>query len=135
MEIKKAVEAAVRVAHPDEPGLHGIYGTIFTAPAQHADAHLRNVTIFADAEVDRSPCGTGTSARLANLHARGRLRPGEPFVHESVIGTVFEGRVAGTTRVGPFAAVIPEIRGRAWLSGVNELVLRDDDPFPGGFRL
>jgi proline racemase len=96
MEIKHAVEAAMRVEHPDEPGLRGIYGTIFTGPPSSDAAHLRNVTIFADAEVDRSPCGTGTAAVMAVLAAMGLLAPDHEFAHESIIGTIFRGRIVGT---------------------------------------
>jgi len=103
--------------------------------ARGAGAHLRNAVVVAPAGLDRSPCGTGTSARLANLWARGAIAPGQVFVHESILGTRFEARVAGTTRVGPYEAVVPEITGRAWLSGINQLVLRPDDPFPEGFLI
>src|SRR5438105_2793120 len=88
MEIKQAIEAAQSIAHPLEPGLKGIYGTIFTGPPNDPSADLRNVTIFADAEVDRSPCGTGTCAVMAVLDAMGLLGD-KPFVHESLIGTTF----------------------------------------------
>ena len=88
MAIKRAVESPLTVVHPTEPGLTGIYGTIFTGPATKPGADLRNVTIFAEAEVDRSPCGTGTCAVLAVLDAMG-LRAATPFVHESIIGTTF----------------------------------------------
>ena len=100
MAIKHAVEAAVTVVHPAEPGLTGIYGTIFTGPASVPGADLRNVTIFAEAEVDRSPCGTGTCAVLAVLDAMGLVDDDEPFVHESIIGTTFSARVAARTTVG-----------------------------------
>lgn len=133
--LRAAIEAATDLRHPEGEQSRGLLYIQFYGPPARPDAHLRNAVVVAPAALDRSPCGTGTSARLANLHARGRLRPGEPFVHESIIGTVFEGRIAGVTRVGPYEAVIPEIRGRAWLSGVNQLIVRDDDPFPGGFRL
>jgi proline racemase len=133
--IRAAIEASFDLAHPEGDQSRGLVYVQFYGPPARPDAHLRNAVVVAPAALDRSPCGTGTSARLANLHARGTLRSGEPFVHESIIGTVFEGRIAGVTRVGPYEAVIPEIRGRAWLAGVNRLILRDDDPFPGGFRL
>lgn len=91
--------------------------------------------MVAPAALDRSPCGTGTSARLANLWARRALGVGEAFVHESIIGTRFIGRIAGITRVGPYEAVVPEITGRAWLWGETRLIVRPGDPFPAGFRL
>ena len=93
MTIAREVERLRRVVHPNDPGLEGIYGTIFTAPAHLPDAHLRNVTIFADAEVDRSPCGTGTAAVMAVLNDMGLLLDDLPFVHESIVGTTFTGRV------------------------------------------
>ena len=97
MEIKHAIEAAQTIVHPLDPGLTGIYGTIFTGPPSDERADLRNVTIFADAEVDRSPCGTGTAAVMAVLDAMGLLGADRPFVHESLIGTRFNGRVASRT--------------------------------------
>ena len=98
MEIKHAVEAATTVVHPLDKGLNGIYGTIFTGPPERGDADLKNVTIFADAEVDRSPCGTGTCAVMAVIDAMGLMPPGRPFGHESLIGTLFNGRITGRTR-------------------------------------
>ncbi len=135
MEIKRAVEAACTVVHPIEPGLTGIYGTIFTGPGRDASADLRNVTIFADAEVDRSPCGTGTSAVVAVLDAMGLLPADRPFVHESIIGTFFQARVASRTTVAEFEAVVPEIEGSAWITGEHRFLIDDTDPLKNGFRL
>ena len=136
MEIKHAVEKVVKVEHPLEPQLHGIYGTIFTGPPSDETADLRNVTIFADAEVDRSPCGTGTAAVMAVLSAMGMLMEGEQvFTHESIIGTKFRGRVAARTAVGDFAAIIPEIEGEAYITGENTFLIDDRDPLKHGFRI
>jgi proline racemase len=135
MHIKHAVEAAVRVIHPTEPALNGIYGTIFTGPPSSDDADLRNVTIFADAEVDRSPCGTGTCAVMAVLAAMGLLGPDQTFVHESIIGTRFRGRIAGGTTVGDLPAIVPEIEGEAYITGENVFLIDDADPLRYGFRL
>jgi proline racemase len=135
MAIKTAVEAAVRVVHPTEPELHGIYGTIFTGQPSSDDAHLRNVTIFADAEVDRSPCGTGTCAVMAVLSAMGLLGPDQTFVHESIIGTRFRGRITGDTALGEIPAIIPEIEGEAYITGDHTFVIEDDDPLRAGFRI
>ena len=134
MEIKAAVEAAVTVVHPDEPQLSGIYGTIFTGPAGEG-ADLRNVTIFANAEVDRSPCGTGTCAVMAVLAGMGLLSADYTFVHESVIGTRFRGRIAGQTFVGETAAILPEVEGEAWITGDHRFVIDGKDPLVEGFRL
>jgi trans-L-3-hydroxyproline dehydratase len=135
MEIKDAIEAALTIAHPLEPGLHGIYGTIFTGPASDERADLRNVTIFADAEVDRSPCGTGTAAVMAVIDAMGLLGAEKPFVHESLIGTRFSGRVASRTAVGEYQAIVPEIEGSAWITGEHTFLVDDSDPLKDGFRI
>src|SRR6185436_12541970 len=117
MAIKREVERTQDVVHPLEPGLTGIYGTIFTGPATREHAHLRNVTIFADAEVDRSPCGTGTCAVLAVLDAMGLVEADKPFVHESIIGTTFSAHVASRTTVGDCQAIVPVLAGDAWITG------------------
>jgi trans-L-3-hydroxyproline dehydratase len=135
MEIKHAIEAARTIEHPLEPGLSGIYGTIFTAPPSDEGADLRNVTIFADAEVDRSPCGTGTCAVMAVVDAMGLLSDDRPFVHESLIRTRFKGRVASRTLVGEYQAIVPEIEGSAWITGEHTFLVDEDDPLKDGFRI
>jgi proline racemase len=134
MEIKARVESAVRVVHPEEPRLQGIYGTIFTGPAG-GGADLRNVTIFAEAEVDRSPCGTGTCAVMAVLAGMGLLGRDQTFVHESIIGTRFRGTVARETFVSEIPAIVPEIEGEAWITGEHTFVIDGNDPLRRGFRL
>jgi proline racemase len=135
MAIAREVERLRRVVHPVHEGLEGIYGTIFTAPAQLPDAHLRNVTIFADAEVDRSPCGTGTAAVMAVLNDMGLLFDDVPFVHESIVGTTFTGRVVDRVQVGERAAIVAEIEGSAWITGEHTFLVDGDDPLKAGFRL
>jgi trans-L-3-hydroxyproline dehydratase len=135
MEIKRGVEASHRIAHPVDEGLKGLYGTIFTGPPRAEGADLRNVTVFADAEVDRSPCGTGTSAVMAVLAAMELLGDGQPFVHESVIGTTFRGTIRRRLMVGDCPAIVPEIEGSAWITGEHTFVLAEDDPLRGGFRI
>jgi len=136
MAIAREVEKLVKVVHPLEPGLSGIYGTIFTAPAQAEGAHLRNVTIFADAEVDRSPCGSGTAAVMAVLDEMGVLSAGDgTFVHESLIGTLFHGRVLARQRVGELTAIVPEIAGSAWITGEHTFLIDAEDPLRAGFRI
>lgn len=135
VEIKRAVDATLTVVHPLEPHLTGIYGTIFTGPPRGASADLRNVTVFANAEVDRSACGTGTAAVMAVIDAMGLLDDQRPFVHESVIGTTFTGRVVGRTAVGDYAAIVPEIEGAAWITGDHTFIVDPNDPLRDGFRL
>ncbi|HEX8029928.1 MAG TPA: proline racemase family protein [Vicinamibacterales bacterium] len=135
MLIAREVENLRRVVHPNDAGLEGIYGTIFTAPAHLEQAHLRNVTIFADAEVDRSPCGTGTAAVMAVLNDMGLLLDDVPFVHESIVGTTFNGRVLERMMVGEKQAIVPEIEGSAWVTGEHTFLIDGDDPLKAGFRL
>jgi proline racemase len=134
VEIRAQVEKTVKVVHPLEPGLHGIYGTIFTGPP-NGEADLRNVTIFADREVDRSPCGSGTAAVMAVLDAMGMLPLGHVFTHESIIDTRFRGRVVERTSVGELPAIVPEIEGSASVTGEHMFVITDDDPLAYGFRI
>jgi trans-L-3-hydroxyproline dehydratase len=135
MEVKNEVERLRTIVHPLDPGLEGIYGTIFTAPPQHPDAHLRNVTIFAEAEVDRSPCGTGTAAVMAVLSEMGVLGDDAPFVHESIVGTLFRGTIVGRLAVGDFPGIVPQIQGSAWITGEHTFLIDGDDPLKAGFRL
>jgi proline racemase len=133
--IRARVEAEVPLVHPGMPEAPGLLYVQFFGAAGRPEARYRNAVIVAPGGVDRSPCGTGTSARMANLHARGQLAVGEPFVHESIIGTTFTGRIAEATRVAELPAVVPEITGRAWPMGRGTLVLDPRDPFPAGFVL
>jgi proline racemase len=120
--------------HPLDERIGGCRHVVFHAPGRDG-AHARNATSIHPGWLDRSPCGTGTSARMAQLHARGELALGEPFVNESLIGTRFTGRLVEETRVGSYDAVVPEITGRAWITGRAEYRLEADDPFPAGFAL
>jgi proline racemase/trans-L-3-hydroxyproline dehydratase len=135
--IKQAVELKVEVVHPLEPELRDIYGVIFFEHLEGRDGHLhqRNVTIFADGEVDRSPCGSGTSARLAILDASGALTRGKNLVHGGILGTQFLSQVVGDARVGDHPAVITEVEGSAHLTGHHHFVLDPDDPIGTGFLL
>jgi proline racemase len=133
-DIKASLESAT-IEHPAEPGLAGLYGVIFTGPPLDPEAHLRNLTVFADAEVDRSPCGTGTAAVMAVLDAMGLLPPDQPFVHESLIGTLFRGRILRRTQVGEIPAIVPEIQGSAWITGEHTFLIDDEDPLREGFRV
>jgi len=133
--IKLAVSAAREIRHPREPDLSFLYGTIFTGPALGAGADSRNVCVFAEGEVDRSPTGTGVSARVAIERARGRLAAGGTFVVESIIGTRFAGRIARELRWEGYDAVVPEVEGSAWITGRSELLIAPDDPLAEGFIL
>lgn len=135
MAVKYAIVQSDEIRHPFEPDLSFLYGTIVCGLPLTADAQARNVCIFAEGEVDRSPTGTGLSGRLALEFARGRLTVGQPFTVESIIGSRFTGRVVGTTRFGGYDAVVPEIEGRAWITGRHEFLIAPDDPLREGFIL
>jgi proline racemase len=129
-----AINAAARPAHPLDPAISGCKHVVFHKPG-HNGAHARNATSIHPGWLDRSPCGTGTSARMAALHRRGELALGEEFVNESVIGSRFTGRLLDETTVGDLPAVIPEVSGRAWVTGMGQYLLDPTDPFPSGFDL
>ncbi|UFJ39554.1 proline racemase family protein [Brevibacillus humidisoli] len=133
--IKEQVEAKLDVVHPEEQELQGIYGVIISDQPQRADSDLRNVTIFADAQIDRSPCGTGTAARLVALHQRGMLPVGKRFVHEGIVGSQFVAEVLSTTQVAQFPAIVPRIEGRAFVTGLHQFVVDPTDPLAEGFLL
>jgi trans-L-3-hydroxyproline dehydratase len=133
--IKAAVVAQGQPVHPEDRDLGFVYGTIFVGPPADPGAHSRNVCVFADGEVDRSPTGTGVSARLAIHHARGELAAGERIRIESILGTTFEGEVVGTSAVGSLAAVVPRVSGRAHVTGRSEFFFDPRDPLRDGFLL
>ena len=135
VEIRASINAAGAMSHPVDDQLSGVAGVIFTGPPQDPEAHLRNVTVFADGAVDRSPSATGTSAVMAVLDAMGLLQDDQPFVHESVIGTLHRGRVARRTQVADLAAIVTEIEGAAWITGEHTFYVDDDDPLKDGFLL
>ena len=135
--IKSRIEATIEVIHPMIPELRDVYGVIFfdDLGTEDGQLHQRNVTIFADGEVDRSPCGSGTSARLAILDAKGQLAAGSPLVHDSIIGTTFIGRVVGNTSVDGRPAVVTEVEGSAHITGHHQFVLDPDDALGTGFLI
>jgi proline racemase len=135
MLIKQAVMEKFPIVHPFESDLNFLYGTIFVGPAISNQADSRNVCIFAEGEVDRSPTGTGVSARMALHHAKGEIKPGESMIIESILGTTFRGSVIKETQFGPYDAVIPEVEGTAYITGKNELLIDPDDPLKHGFIL
>jgi proline racemase len=135
LEIMAAINASDRPVHPEDERIAGCRHVVFTAPGDDGPRSQRSATSIHPGWLDRSPCGTGTSAKLAQLHARGALREGEEFINRSVIGTRFGARIVGTTAVGGLPAVVPEISGRAWITGMSQYMLDPEDPFPAGFAL
>jgi proline racemase len=135
LELMAAINETDRPVHPEDERISGCRHVIFTAPGDDGPRSQRSATSIHPGWLDRSPCGTGTSAKLAALHARGELAVGEEFVNRSVIGTRFGGRIVEETRVGELPAIVPEITGRAWITGMGQYVLDPEDPFPAGFSL
>jgi proline racemase len=134
LSIMDAVNKADRPVHPEDPRISGCHHVYLAAPG--SDAKLsRHAMAIHPGWFDRSPCGTGTSARMAQLWARGSLALGEDFINESFIGTRFAGRLVEQTTVGGRPAVVPAITGRAWLTGTAQYLLDPEDPFPAGFKL
>lgn len=136
-ELKRKVMDKMEIVHPEEPGLHGIYGTIICSPLVVNDGVIesKNVCIFADAQIDRSPTGTGTSGRLALMHAKNQIKEHHDFINKSVIDTPFRGRVTGCKAVGAYDGVITEVGGAAHIMGFHQFVLEPEDPAPEGFRI
>ncbi|MET9314062.1 proline racemase family protein [Kribbella sp. NPDC003505] len=134
LDIMDAINATDRPVHPLDPGISGCKHVQFTAPGLDG-ADSRNAMAIHPGWFDRSPCGTGTSARMAQLHARGELSLDTDFVNESFIGTRFTGRLVEETTVGPYPAVVPTVTGRAWITGTANYLLDPGDPFPTGFVL
>jgi len=135
MQIKRAVMKSREIPHPFDADLSFLYGTIFIGPPLTPEGNSRNVCIFAEGEVDRSPTGTGVSARMAIHYARGEVKINQALCIESIIGTRFTGRVVQTTTFGPYQAVIPEVEGTAYITGRHEFLIDPADPLKFGFIL
>ena len=145
--VKAAAQEQLPVIHPLQPGFAEITLAQLSGPPLRSDAHCKNAVVVSTGKLDwsrpstwtgamdRSPCGTGTSAKMATLYARGQLALGQDFNHEGILGTVFTGRLVDSTQVGPYEAVVPTITGSAWITGYAQYVLDAEDPFPEGFTL
>jgi proline racemase len=134
LALMDAIEAQGPPVHPAEPGIHGCHHAQLVAPGSDA-RHSRHAMVIRPGYFDRSPCGTGTSARMAQLHARGALGLDEPFVNESLLGRPFVGHLVADDEVAGLPAVVPTITGSAWITGTSQHVLDPTDPFPSGFLL
>ncbi|WP_420349271.1 4-hydroxyproline epimerase [Pelagibius sp.] len=133
--LRTALNDAVELVHPEDPTIRGVSHILWTGASTKTEADARNAVFYGDKAIDRSPCGTGTSARMAQLHAKGRLKTGQRFVHESIIGSLFTGRIEGETKVGNHAAIVPSIEGWARMTGLNTITIDDRDPYAHGFQV
>ena len=132
-EVKKAANKAYKVEYPDIPEINHVYGTIIANAPRHEGSTQANCCVFADREVDRSPTGSATAGRVAQLYQRGELGKDETLVNESIVGTVFKGRVLSETTVGDFKAVVPEVEGKAYICGFANWIVDERDPLAYGF--
>jgi 4-hydroxyproline epimerase len=133
--VRSLVRDKIEPVHPLDDTIRGVSHVMWADAPKGEGAHGRNAVFYGDKAIDRSPCGTGTSARMAQLAAKGRLKAGDAFVHESYIGSRFIGRVEAETEVGGVSAIIPSIEGSAYATGRNEIWIDDDDPFAHGFQV
>lgn len=136
-EIKAAAAAQIPIQHPVNPELPGITQTMFVQPLHREAGGLvsKNAVVVSPGRIDRCPCGTGTSARLAVMYARGQIAVGERFTHRSLIASEFLAHIVTTTRQGDYTAIVPSVAGRSWITAINTYVLEDDDPYPSGYRI
>ena len=134
-KIRRTFGSAFTVQHPEKPDIKGLSHVMFTGRPLETTSSARNAVFYGDKAIDRSPCGTGTSARMAQWAALGKLDAGDRFVHESIIGSTFVGRIEGRTKVGAFDAIIPSIEGWARLTGYNTIFVDDRDPYWKGFQV
>ncbi len=132
---RDAARDQLEISHPTEPGINPLHGVEMYVDNPSPGIHARNIMTFAQHSFDRSPCGTGTSARLALLHAQGRIGVGEEFIHESILGTVFRSRIVEESRVDGYPAIVPEVTGSAYLTGSHQFFIDPRDPLKEGFLL
>jgi 4-hydroxyproline epimerase len=133
--LRAALNAKYAFQHPDHEDIKGLRHVLWTGAPRDPKAHARNAVFYGEAAIDRSPCGTGTSARMAHWAAKGQLKAGDDFIHESIIGSLFHGRVESETTVGGKPAIIPSIGGWARVTGLNTIFIDDRDPYAHGFSL
>ena len=131
--LRRALNEKYEFVHPEKPEIRGLSHILWTGAPVHPEAHARNAVFYGDKAIDRSPCGTGTSSRMAQLAALGKLKVGDDFIHESIIGSLFKGRVEAAVKVGERDAIIPSIGGWARMTGYNTIFIDDRDPFAHGF--
>ena len=133
--VRQLINEKIQPVHPENETIRGVSHVMWTGTPRDARADARNAVFYGDKAIDRSPCGTGTSARMAQLAGKGRLKIGDDFVHESIIGSLFDGRVEASAKVGNYDAIVPSISGWARQHGINTIFVDDRDPFAHGFQV
>ena len=133
--VRRLINEKIQPVHPENETIRGVSHVMWTGKPRDKRAHARNAVFYGDKAIDRSPCGTGTSARMAQLAGKGKLEVGDDFVHESIIGSLFDGRVEARAKVGNHDAIVPSISGWARQHGINTIFVDDRDPFAKGFQV
>ena len=133
--VRRLINEKYSFVHPENATITGLRHVLWAGKAHNPEAHGRNAVFYGEKAIDRSPCGTGTSARMAQKAARGELAVGDEFIHESIIGSLFRGRVEAKATVGDYDAIVPSVAGQAWITGYNTIFLDDRDPFVKGFSV
>ena len=134
-KLRAALNTKYEFVPPEHPEIRGLSHIQWTGKPTQPGAHARNAVFYGEKAIDRSPCGTGTSARMAQFHAKGKLKTGGDFVHESIIGSLFRGRVEAETIVAGRPAIVPSVAGWARMTGINTIFIDDRDPFAKGFSV
>jgi 4-hydroxyproline epimerase len=134
-KLRKALNEKYQFVHPENPAINGLRHILWAGAPKHPEATARNAVFYGEKAIDRSPCGTGTSARMAQWAARGKLKPGDDFIHESIIGSLFKGRVEAAVQVGNRDGIIPSVGGWARQTGYNTIFIDDRDPYAHGFTV
>lgn len=134
-KLRENINDRYSFVHPENDSIRGCSHILWTGTTINPTSSARNAVFYGDKAIDRSPCGTGTSARMAQWYHHGRLQPGEKFIHESIIGSTFTGRIEEVTSIGDKPAIIPEIEGWAIVTGYNTILVDDDDPYVHGFQV
>jgi len=132
---RKLINQSNEFVHPENPYIKGLSHLLWTGKTIDADSTARNAVFYGDKAIDRSPCGTGTSARMAQWYAKGKLKKGDPFIHESIIGSKFTGRIEEETTINGKPAIIPSIEGWAMVTGYNTIIIDGEDPYAHGFQV
>tara|TARA_B110000037_G_scaffold16405_1_gene16998 strand:+ start:306 stop:1310 length:1005 start_codon:yes stop_codon:yes gene_type:complete len=133
--VREAINKVATCVHPEDASVNGISHVMWTGKPSQQDSSAANAVFYGSGAIDRSPCGTGTSARMAQLHAKGLLKEGEEFIHESIIGSQFIGRVESTIQIGPHHGIMPSVQGWAQVTGYNTIIVDPRDPYAHGFEV
>jgi 4-hydroxyproline epimerase len=133
--VREAINKVATCVHPEDASVNGISHVMWTGKPSRQDSSAANAVFYGSGAIDRSPCGTGTSARMAQLHAKGLLKEGEEFIHESIIGSQFVGRVESTIQIGPYHGIMPSVQGWAQVTGYNTIIVDPRDPYAHGFEV